>query len=84
MVANADCSSPGDVTGQLTAPPPLCPGDTFTFRCTIVGDVNGFTTWKVGGSSECALVHRSRSSSICGPGLVFTANSGSGFGPGTI
>ena len=43
--------------------------------------MNGFTIWRVGGSSECNLVHRSTSSSICGPGdNVFTARSETGFG----
>ena len=34
----------------------------------------------MGESSECSLVHRSTSSSICGPRDVFTARSGTGFG----
>ena len=71
---------PDDVAGQLTASPPTCPGDTFTFTCTVTGDRNGITIWRVGGSSVCTLVHRSTSSSICGPRGVFTARSGTGFG----
>ena len=59
---------------------PTCPGDTFKFTCTVVGGMNGLTTWRVKGSSECPLPHRSTSSSICGPGNVFTARSGTGFG----
>ena len=59
---------------------PTCPGDTFKFLCTVVGDVNGLTTWSVGGSSECPLLHALTSSSICGPGNVFKARPGSGFG----
>ena len=42
--------------------------------------MNGLTSWMVGGSSECPLLHRSNSSSICGPGKAFTARSGTGFG----
>ena len=70
----------GDATGQLTAAPPTCPGDTFTFRCTVTGDTSGFTIWRVGGSSECGLLHRSTSSTICGPSNVVTARSRAGFG----
>ena len=70
----------GDVAGQFTAAPPTCPGDTFTFRCTVGGDSNGFTTWRVDRSSECPLVHRSSFSSICGPDNAFTARPGTGFG----
>ena len=81
-------SSSGDVTGQLTAAPPTCPGETFTFTCTVTGDINGTTIWRVagsttwseGGNRECPLLHRTSSSSICGPSNVFTANSGAGFG----
>ena len=69
----------GHVAGQLTAPPPTCPGDIFTFRCTVTGDGTGFIIWRVGESSECPLQRRSSSSSICGPGNVFTARPGSGF-----
>ena len=70
----------GDVAGQFTGAPPTGPGDTFTFRCTVTGNMSGFTIWRVGGVSECTLVHRSTSSSICGPGDTFTARSGTGFG----
>ena len=59
---------------------PTCPWDTFKFMCTVVGDMNGLTTWRVGGSSQCPLPHRSTSSSVCGPDKVFTARSGTGFG----
>ena len=74
--------SSGDVDGQFTAAPPTCPGGTFTFRCTVTGDSDGFTTWRVNGSSECnALTHRiSSSSSPCGPSNAFTARPGTGFG----
>ena len=72
--------SPGDVTAQFTAAPPTCPGDTFTFRCNVTGDMSGFTTWRVGGNSECNLLHRSTSFSICGLSDAFTASFGTGFG----
>ena len=71
------------VTGQFTAAPPTCPGDTFTFRCTVTGEMSGSTIWRVGvGTPECTLAHTSTSSSICGPSDVFTARSGTGFGTG--
>ena len=72
--------STGDVAGKFTAASPICPGDTFTFTCTVTGDMSGETTWSVGGSSECILVHIFTSSSICGPSDVFTATPGIGFG----
>ena len=68
-----------DVAGQFTAAPPTCSGSTFTFRCTVTGDMNGVTIWRVGGNSECPLPHSSNSSSICGPSDVFTARSSTGF-----
>ena len=71
-------SSTVDVVGQLTAPPPTCSGDSITFTCTVTGDMSGVTTWRVGGSTECHLVHRSSPSSICGPDNVFTAKVGTG------
>ena len=78
-VVNVRIFSPGDVAGQLTGPPPTCPGGTFIFRCTVGGDISGFTNWRVGGSSECTLVHRP-ASSLCRPNNVFTARSETGFG----
>ena len=72
--------SPGDANGQFTAAPPTCPGGTFTFRCNVTGDRSGITIWRVGRSSECTLVHRSTSTSICGPSDTFTAVFGAGFG----
>ena len=73
--------SSADVTGQFTAALPTCPGDTFTFRCTVTGDMNGITIWRVGGGIiDCNLVHRITSSSICGSSDMFTATSGAGFG----
>ena len=44
--------------------------------------MSGFTIWRVGGSSECTLVHRS-ASSLCRPNNVFTARSETGFGTST-
>ena len=76
-------SPPDNVTGQFTAALPTCPGDTFTFSCTVTGDRSGITIWRVSGSRDCALAHSSISSQICGPGDVFTARAGTGFGPGT-
>jgi len=74
----------GDVAGQFTAAPPTCPGDTFTFRCT-VGDRNGVTIWRVGGSSECSLLHSTASApGPCGSGSPFTVTAGSEFGTDVI
>ena len=74
----------GNVTGQLTGGP-ACPGDTFTFNCTVTGDRNGYTVWKVNNndSLRCALVHRSTSSTLCRPEGAFTARPGIGFGIST-
>ena len=71
-----------DAAGQFTAAPPTCPGDTFTFRCTVVGEMSGSTIWRVGlGTSECTLAHTSTSSSSpCGPNSALTARPGTGFG----
>ena len=73
---------PGDVIAQLTAAPPTCPGNIFTFKCNVTGDVNGVTLWRVGGSKECLLSHSTAgASSICGLGnTAFTATSRTGFG----
>ena len=70
----------GNVAGQFTAAPPTCPGETFTFRCTVTGNKSGVTTWIVNGTIECNLVHRSNSSPICGPSDSFTARPSTGFG----
>ena len=71
--------SPGDVAGQFTAAPPTCSGDTFTFRCTVVG--NETTLWRVNGSSNlCSLAHLSTSPDTCGPSDTFTATPVTGFG----
>ena len=69
---------PDAATGQFMAARPTCPGDTFTFRCTVTGDVNGVTIWRVGGSIECILVHRATSIAVCGN--TFTARPETGFG----
>ena len=71
--------SPVDVAGLFTAPSPTCPGDTFTFRCTVTGNMSGETRWRVGGNSECALQHRFSSITTCGPDSAFRAKSGTGF-----
>ena len=65
---------------QFVAAPPTCPGDTFTFRCTVTGDRIEITTWRVNGSIKCALIHRLNASSTCGPSNIFTARSGVGYG----
>ena len=70
----------GDVAGQFNAALPTCPGNIFTFRCNVTGDMSGITIWRVNGSSECILVRRSTSSSICGPSGTFIARPGTGFG----
>ena len=72
-------NSLGNVAGQFTAAPPTCPGDTFTFRCTVTGDRDGVTIWRVGGSSECLLAHNTAGAS-CGSTSPFTATLGTGFG----
>ena len=41
------------------------------------------TTWKVGRSSACPLLHRGTTSLSCGPGNAFTGTSGTGFGVST-
>ena len=79
--------SSGNVTGQIIPPPPTCPGDTFTFSCTVTGDVSGTTIWRVNASSNwCSLAHLSTGNSSCCPiggNYIFTARTGTGFGPGT-
>lgn len=66
---------PGVVAGQFIAAPITCPGDTIHFECTVDGDNNGVTVWRVGGGGgSCSLFHnRPHSTSTCGPGTVFTA-----------
>ena len=72
----------GGVTGQLTPPPPTCPGDTFIFRCNVTGDRSGITIWRVGGgSSECSLTHTTIDGPRpCGSGSPFTVATGTEFG----
>ena len=79
----------GVVAGQLSAPPPTCPGGTFTFRCTVGGAMTGTTIWRVNGSSNsttnlCVLSHlRTGAVSTCipsGASHLFTAMPESGFG----
>ena len=71
----------GDVAAQFTAAPPTCPGGTFTFRCTVTGDRNGYTIWRVGGSSgHIFSLSTVGAVSTCGPGNTLTARSGTGFG----
>ena len=71
---------PGNVAGQFTEAHPACPGDAFTFSCTVVGNMSGFTTWRVNRSSECPLSHiTTTSSTICGPSNAFTAKPGTGY-----
>ena len=72
--------SVGGVAGQFAAAPPTCPGDIFTFRCTVIGDRNGVTIWRVGESSECSLLHNTPDSHTCGTGSSFTAMTGTEFG----
>ena len=72
--------SPGYVAGQFTAAPPICPGDTFTFQCTVSGDKYGVTLWRVGGLNECPLLHSTPDSHPCGNGSPFTAMTGTEFG----
>ena len=42
--------------------------------------MSGITTWRVNGSIECTLAHRSNSYSLCDLSDRFTARSGTGFG----
>ena len=76
------CMFLGDAVGQFIPAPTTCPGDTFTFRCTVTG--SGNTIWKVNGSSKlCNLLHISTSTVIClpsGASRPFTATPESGFG----
>ena len=75
--------SPGDVVGQFTAALPACPFSTFTFSCTVFGNMSGVSTWRMGGSAECTLLHTSAFSSICGQNDAFMARPGTGFGTNT-
>ena len=57
MVKSLIYLAQGGAAGQFTGAASVCPGDTFTFRCTAVGDMNGITIWRVGGSNECILCY---------------------------
>ena len=71
---------PGGGAGQFTRAIPACPRNTVTFQCT-VGDVNGITIWRVGGTMECTLLHSTADDpSPCGSGSPFTVTTGTGFG----
>ena len=72
--------SPGDTTGQLTEAPPSCPGDNFTFTCTVGGNKNDITIWRVNGSMECPLAHTTKfGPAPCGNGDDFTVMTSTGF-----
>ena len=76
---------PGYGAEQFNASHSTCLGDTFNFSCTVDGNSNGYTIWRVGGgSNDCTLIHSSSTSSpTCGPGNVFTARAKTGFGSQT-
>ena len=64
--------STDNVGGEFTAPPPTCPCDTITFECTVAGDTNGGTWWRLDdGSTSCTLLHED--TSIIDHCSVFTA-----------
>ena len=73
--------SVGNGIGQFTAAPATCPGDTFTFNCTVHANMSGITIWRVN-HSECVLLLTSTNDvdSMCGPNDDFTARPGTGFG----
>ena len=73
------------VSGQFITASPTCPGDPFTFSCTVVGNRNGVTIWRVniGGTYECPLSHIVTGNVQCGPDNEFTATPRTEFGPGT-
>ena len=71
----------GPIAGQFIEAPTTCPGDTFTFRCTVTGDMSGVTIWRLSGNSECILSHSTAgATSTCGAGGAFTARAVTGFG----
>ena len=71
----------GDTGRQFTAAPATCPENVFTFECVVNGNNSRITIWRVNGSSECVLLHRSTMAfSMCGPDDAFTARPGTGFG----
>ena len=73
----------GDTGRQFTTAPATCPENVFTFECTVNGNMSGITIWRVNGSSECVLLHRSTNDQcfiMFGPDDAFTAIPGNGFG----
>ena len=72
----------GGAAGQFNGAASVCPGDTFTFWCTAVGDMNGITIWRVGGSNECTLLHSTASGAILCGTSPFTVRTQNGFGTG--
>ena len=47
--------------------------------------MNGITIWRVGGSSECGLLHNTASApGPCGSGSLFIVTTGTGFGTSAI
>ena len=70
--------STGDVDGQLTAPSsPTCPGNVFTFDCTVMpmSGMNAITLWRVNGNRDlCILSQISTNSDDCGQNNAFTAS----------
>lgn len=76
--------SPGDVAGELIATLPTCPGDNFTFTCTVNGDNQGITLWRVGGrdGQECPLLHSTPNKPHpCWENSSFIVTYGPEFGP---
>ena len=68
---------------MFTPAPATCPGDTFTFNCTVHAVMSGIIIWRVNGSMECVLTlttTANASDSMCGPNDAFTARPGTGFG----
>ena len=85
MYSNYLYLSTDDAAAQFSAAPPICPGAASTFSCNVGGDITSITTWRVGGSSECSLLHRNAGDTdTCGPGNVFMATAGTGFGTAAI
>ena len=83
MVKSLIYLAQGGAAGHFTGAASVCPGDTVTFRCTAVGDMNGITIWRVGGSNECTLLHSTASVPIpCGTDSPFTVRTQNGFGTG--
>ena len=74
------CISVGKGIRIFTPAPATCPGDVFTFNCTVHANMSGITIWRVN-EKECILLLASTNSdSMCGPNKDFTARPGTGFG----